>query len=97
MEVITLSGYTTEEKEHIPPLLGPEGDRRERSCRLSPEFVSEALLRIIEEYTREAGVRPCSAISLRLPQVAKEITQGKPAGRRSVPSWLANFSVREVL
>jgi len=58
MEIISLSGYTEEEKLHIarrylvPRQLGEHGLTTDQA-----EFEDEALRRIITEYTREAGVR----------------------------------------
>jgi ATP-dependent Lon protease len=58
MEVIQLSGYTADEKRHIArKYLVP---RQIRDNGLKPgqiEFTDPALTAIIEEYTREAGVR----------------------------------------
>ena len=58
MEIISLAGYSEEEKLHIarqyliPRQLDEHGLRRERV-----EFDDGAIRRIIAEYTREAGVR----------------------------------------
>lgn len=58
MEVIELSGYTTAEKLHIarkhlvPKQLGENGLKTEEVA-----FGDETLLRLIQGYTREAGVR----------------------------------------
>ncbi len=80
MEVITLSGYTTEEKEHIATrYLVPKEVEENGLADYLPQFPPEALLRIIEEYTREAGVRTLQRnIASVCRKVAKEITQGKP-------------------
>jgi len=58
MEIISLSGYTEEEKIHISKMYLVPRQREEHG--LKPEQLvidDEALRRVITEYTREAGVR----------------------------------------
>jgi ATP-dependent Lon protease len=58
MELISLSGYTEEEKVHIATLYLVPRQREENG--LAPEQIAitdNALRRVIAEYTREAGVR----------------------------------------
>jgi ATP-dependent Lon protease len=58
MEIISLSGYTEEEKVHIAKMYLIPRQRDEHG--LKPEQISiedAALRRVIQEYTREAGVR----------------------------------------
>ena len=58
MEIISLSGYTEEEKVHISKMYLVPRQREEHG--LKPEQLlidDEALRRVISEYTREAGVR----------------------------------------
>src|SRR6187549_2218838 len=58
MEIISLSGYTEEDKVHISKMYLVPRQREEHG--LKPEQLSitdAALRRVIEEYTREAGVR----------------------------------------
>jgi len=58
MELISLSGYTEEEKVHIAKMYLVPRQREEHG--LKPEQIAiddAALTRVIEDYTREAGVR----------------------------------------
>jgi ATP-dependent Lon protease len=58
MEMITLSGYTEEDKLHIAKMYLVPRQREEHG--LKPEHIEitdEGLRRVISEYTREAGVR----------------------------------------
>jgi len=58
MEVIRLSGYTQSEKLEIArQFLVPRQIERHGLKRFSLELVDEAILYLIERYTREAGVR----------------------------------------
>ncbi len=58
MEVIQLSGYTHQEKMEIGRLfLVPRQIEKHGLKRFQIEFTSEALMLLIERYTREAGVR----------------------------------------
>jgi ATP-dependent Lon protease len=81
MEVIRLSGYTTEEKLAIArKYLVPREIEENGLAGRAPEFLDAALLAISGEYTREAGVRNLQRnIGSVCRKVAKEITQGKPA------------------
>lgn len=79
MEVITLSGYSEEEKLHIARrYLVP---RQVKESGLNPEQLQisdEALQRIIGRYTREAGVRQLERTIGRLARkVALKVAQGK--------------------
>ena len=58
MEIIQLSGYTEREKQAIAAQYLVPRQRRENGLhRNELEFTDEALLQIIRDYTREAGVR----------------------------------------
>lgn len=58
MEIIQLSGYTELEKQAIASQYLVPRQRRENGLRAEEiDFTSEALLQIIRDYTREAGVR----------------------------------------
>lgn len=94
MEIVTLSGYTEEEKLHIARrylLL-----RQLRAHGLQEQEVTledEAIRRVIREYTREAGVRNLErAIAGILRKVARRISEGTSApivvGAEKVPDYL---------
>jgi ATP-dependent Lon protease len=79
METIELAGYTLEEKRHIARrYLVP---RQIEANGLKPsqiEFADPALVAIIEEYTREAGVRNLERqIGTVCRKVAREVAEGK--------------------
>ncbi len=58
MEMISLSGYTEDEKVHIARMYLVPRQREENGLRLDQfEITDAALRRVIAEYTREAGVR----------------------------------------
>ena len=80
MEVIRLSGYSTEEKFHIARNFIIKREVEENGLTPTPpEFSDDAILKIICDYTREAGVRNMQrAIASVCRKVAKEITQKKP-------------------
>lgn len=79
MEVIALSGYTDEEKEKIASrFLVPKELEENGLADKPPEFQTEALYKIIRDYTREAGVRNLQrSIGSICRKIAKEITQKK--------------------
>jgi ATP-dependent Lon protease len=81
METIELAGYTLEEKRHIARrYLVP---RQIEANGLKPsqiEFAEPALTAIVEEYTREAGVRNLERqIGTICRKVAREVAEGKGA------------------
>ncbi len=83
MEVIQLAGYTVEEKLHIakrylvPRQLSANGLRASNI-----EFADPALNAIIEEYTREAGVRNLERqIGTVCRKVARDVAEGKAKGK----------------
>ena len=79
MEVITLSGYTTEEKEHIAVKFLIPRELEENGLTTNPPIFGEAAItKIICDYTREAGVRNLQRnFASIFRKVAKEIAQGK--------------------
>ncbi len=80
MEVIGLAGYTDEEKQQIAArFLIPREIEENGLAATPPAFEEPAILRIIRDYTREAGVRNLQRnIASVCRKVAKEITQQKP-------------------
>jgi ATP-dependent Lon protease len=83
METIELAGYTLEEKRHIARqyLVG----RQIKANGLKPsqiEIIDAALTAIIEEYTREAGVRNLERqIGTVCRKVARQVAEGKAKGK----------------
>jgi ATP-dependent Lon protease len=79
METIELAGYTLDEKKHIARrYLVP---RQVEANGLKPaqiEFADPALVAVVEEYTREAGVRNLERqIGTICRKVAREVAEGK--------------------
>ena len=86
METIELAGYTLEEKKHIARrYLVP---RQIEANGLKPsqiEFSESALTAIVEEYTREAGVRNLERqIGTICRKVARDVAEGKGNGKVKV-------------
>jgi ATP-dependent Lon protease len=86
METIELAGYTLDEKKHIARrYLVP---RQIEANGLKPsqiEIADPALVAIIEEYTREAGVRNLEReIGTVCRKVAREVAEGKATGKTHV-------------
>ncbi len=77
MEVITLSGYTELEKEHIAERhLIPKQIEENGLKELQIKFQRKSLTEIIQRYTREAGVRDLErSISKVCRKVARQIVQ----------------------
>ncbi|HSK50035.1 MAG TPA: endopeptidase La [Solirubrobacterales bacterium] len=86
LETIELSGYTLEEKRHIARrYLVP---RQIRANGLKPsqiEFTDSALAAIVEEYTREAGVRNLERqIGTVCRKIARQVAEGGVKGKVKV-------------
>jgi ATP-dependent Lon protease len=83
METIELAGYTADEKRHIARSYLV--DRQIAANGLKPsqiEFADAALTAIIEEYTREAGVRNLERlIGTICRKVARQVAEGKAKGK----------------
>jgi ATP-dependent Lon protease len=83
METIELAGYTLDEKRHIARSYLV--DRQIAANGLKPsqiEFADSALTAIVEEYTREAGVRNLERlIGTICRKVARQVAEGKAKGK----------------
>jgi ATP-dependent Lon protease len=79
MEVIELSGYTVDEKLHIAKKYLVQRQLAANGLKPSQlEFADAALKAIIEEYTREAGVRNLEReIGTVARKIAREVAEGK--------------------
>ncbi len=77
METITLSGYTEEEKEKIAFKYLIPKQKEENGLSSEPlEFAPPGVRKIINEYTREAGLRNLErSIAAICRKVAREMTQ----------------------
>jgi ATP-dependent Lon protease len=86
MEVIQLAGYTTDEKLHIAKRYLAPRQIRENGLRPSQIELSDAALRaIIDEYTREAGVRNLEReIGTICRKVAREVAEGRVDGKMRI-------------
>jgi ATP-dependent Lon protease len=86
METIELSGYTHEEKREIAArYLVPRQMERNGLGRSKIEFTKPALDRIIDGYTREAGVRALEReIGSICRKVAREFAEGSRRSKRMV-------------
>jgi ATP-dependent Lon protease len=95
MEVIQLAGYTTDEKLHIAKRYLVPRQIAENGLKKSQISFSDAALRaIIEEYTREAGVRNLEReIGTVCRKVAREVAEGKAKGKQTISAT----RVRELL
>ncbi|SNB47932.1 endopeptidase La [Geobacter sp. DSM 9736] len=90
MEVINLSGYTEEEKTSIAfKYLIPRELEENGLANTPPEFEEKAVVKVITNYTREAGVRNLQRnIASIFRKVAKEITQNKPLRKKITPEMV---------
>jgi ATP-dependent Lon protease len=93
MEVIRLAGYSTEEKLQIARSFILKREIEENGLADYPlEFSDEAIIRIIGEYTREAGVRNLQrTVGSICRKVAKEITQKKSPRSTITPEVVAEL------
>ncbi|CAH2032261.1 endopeptidase La [Trichlorobacter ammonificans] len=93
MEIIRLAGYSGEEKLHIARnFIIPREIEENGLAKTPPAFTEEGLVKVIRDYTREAGVRNLQrTIGQVLRKVAKEITQGKPLREQITPEVVAEL------
>jgi ATP-dependent Lon protease len=83
METIELSGYTLEEKKHIARRYLVERQIKANGLKPSQiEFTDAGIAAIVEEYTREAGVRNLERqIGTICRKVARQVAEGKAKGK----------------
>ncbi len=88
MEIIHLSGYSDEEKKQIAfKYLIPKQLLENGLEGRTLDFTEEAVLKIVRDYTREAGVRGLERqIAAVCRKVAREIAQNRPARRQVSPA-----------
>jgi ATP-dependent Lon protease len=93
MEVIRLAGYSTEEKLNIARNFIIHREIEDNGLAgTPPKFHDEAVLKVISEYTREAGVRNLQrTIASVCRKVAKEITQKKEPRWEITPEVVAEL------
>jgi ATP-dependent Lon protease len=86
METIELAGYTQEEKKQIARrYLVPRQIKANGLKASQIEFSDSALAAIIDEYTREAGVRGLERqIGTVCRKVARKVAEGKPKGKAKI-------------
>ncbi|MGK2878425.1 MAG: endopeptidase La [Solirubrobacterales bacterium] len=86
MEVIQLSGYTSQDKLQIAKrYLLPRQIERNGLTKTKIEFADDALAEIIDGYTREAGVRNLEReIGAVCRKVAREFAEGSRRSKRTV-------------
>jgi len=79
MEILSLSGYTEQEKEKIAfQFIIPRQITENALSRNPPKFTVEAVYKIIREYTREAGLRNLEReIASICRKIAKEFVQDR--------------------
>jgi len=94
MEILQLSGYTDEEKLNIArKYLVPKQLKRHALSADEVSFSDEALLEIIQHYTREAGVRN---LEREIASVARKVATRLAEGQE-IPSTIEAEHIREFL
>jgi len=93
MEIIEIPGYSSEEKTHIAEkFLIPKQLKEQGVEKYNIVFKSDAISLIIEEYTREAGVRNLEReISNICKKIAREIVEGKKYSRDVTTSKIKDY------
>jgi ATP-dependent Lon protease len=93
MEIIEISGYTEEEKLHIankyilPRQLNEHGIGKKYL-----EFTDEAILKIVQSYTREAGLRNLEReVATICRKVARDVAEGKKGLTRVTGAGLSRY------
>ena len=93
MEIIHLSGYTSEEKIKIARKhLIPKQTKENGLGVVSPKLSDKVLFKIISEYTREAGLRTLERLIGKVcRKIAKLIAQGKQIPDKVTTSMVEKF------
>ena len=93
METIEIPGYSSEEKIHIAEkFLIPKQLKEQGIEKYNVKFTDEAISLIIEEYTREAGVRNLEReIANICKKIAREIVEEKRYPRNITTERVRNF------
>ena len=93
METIEIPGYSSEEKIHIAEkFLIPKQLKEQGIEKYNAKFTGEAISLIIEEYTREAGVRNLEReIANICKKIAREIVEGKRYPRNITTKKVRNY------
>ncbi len=93
MEIIEISGYTEEEKLHIARrYILPRQLEEHGITGRHLELPDEAILKIIQSYTREAGLRNLEReVAQVCRKVAREVAAGKKGTMRVTPAGLDRF------
>ena len=93
METIEIPGYSSEEKIHIAEkFLVPKQLKEQGIEKYNVKFTGEAISLIIEEYTREAGVRNLEReIANICKKIAREIVEGKRYPRNITTEKVRNY------
>ena len=94
MEILELSGYTDEDKRNIArKYLVPKQMKANGVQDVEVEWTDEALMEIIQHYTREAGVRN---LEREIGTVARKLATAKAQGD-DLPASIGKDEVREYL
>ncbi len=93
MEIISLSGYTEKEKMHIAQQYLVPRQVRENGLRAEEvHFTDEALLALVRDYTREAGVRSLEReIGAVCRKIVTRIAEGKAEQIEVTPELVHEF------
>lgn len=91
MEIMEFTGYTEDEKVKIAlGYLVPRQIREQGLSDYPPEFAAKTLLKIIQEYTREAGIRDLERqIATVCRKIASQVVHHKDAGNITVTAEAA--------
>jgi ATP-dependent Lon protease len=94
MEILELSGYTDEDKRNIArKYLVPKQMKANGVQTVDVEWTDEALMEIIQHYTREAGVRN---LEREIGTVARKLATAKAQGDE-LPTSIGTAEIREYL